>query len=96
MISAGFKAFVLGATAILSVACGAGGSAPATPETPAASGTAMAPAAPAKPAPAAAKGAAAPNACTAAHGTCIPMTAMVACKSAPAGLCGEGETCCVM
>jgi ABC-type glycerol-3-phosphate transport system substrate-binding protein len=35
------------------------------------------------------------DACQAAGGTCVPMTATVACASQPAGLCGADQICCV-
>ena len=84
MISAVFKAFILGGTVMLSVACGAAGSATTTPD------------ASAKPANGATKGASTPNACEAVAGKCTPVAAAVVCKSQPAGLCGDGEICCVM
>ncbi len=37
-----------------------------------------------------------PSGCEAASGKCVPVTATVACKTQPVGLCGADEICCVM
>lgn len=72
--------------ALIATACGSSKPAASPPADPAPE---PAPADPAAPPPAA-------GTCQAAGGSCVPLTATVACKSKPEGTCDEGQYCCEM